>query len=93
MKKTALVLALLVLLVPVATFAEDGAAIFKSKCQMCHGADGAKLAKANLSAAGVQGKTDAQLVTFLTTDAKHKTKVTDEATAKALVTFIRTLKK
>ncbi|HVR40317.1 MAG TPA: c-type cytochrome [Thermoanaerobaculia bacterium] len=76
-----------------ASFAEDGAAIFKARCAMCHGADGAKMAKANLSSAGIQGKSDADLVKFLTTDAKHKAKVADEATAKALVMFIRTLKK
>ena len=92
MKKTALLLAILILAAPLA-MAADGAATFKAKCQMCHGADGAKNAKANLSGAGVQGKTDAQLVTFLTTNDKHKSKVGDEATAKALVAFIRTLKK
>lgn len=92
MKKTALVLAILILAAPLA-LAADGAATFKAKCQMCHGPDGAKMAKANLSGAGVQGKTDADLVKFLTTNDKHKAKVGDEATAKALVAFIRTLKK
>ena len=92
MKKTALLLAILILAAPLA-MAADGAATFKAKCQMCHGPDGAKMAKANLSGAGVQGKTDADLVKFLTTNDKHKAKVGDEATAKALVAFIRTLKK
>ena len=92
MKKTALLLVILILAAPLA-MAQDGAATFKGKCQMCHGADGAKMAKANLSGDAVQGKTDAQLVTFLTTNDKHKSKVGDEATAKALVAFIRTLKK
>ena len=91
MKKTALLLAILMLAAPLAM--ADGAATFKAKCQMCHGPDGAKMAKANLSGAAVQGKTDAQLETFLTTNDKHKSKVGDAATAKDLVKFIRTLKK
>jgi len=93
MKKTAMLIAIAMLLVPVATFAEDGAAFFKAKCQMCHGPDGAKMAKANLSGAAVQGKSDADLLKFLTNDAKHKPRAVNEANAKALVAFIRTLKK
>jgi len=93
MKKTTITVVLIaVLAFPIAAFA-DGAAVFTAKCQMCHGADGKKMAKADLSGAAIQGKSDADLVKFLTTDAKHKTKVADEATAKALVTFLRTLKK
>ena len=92
MKKTAILIAIAMLLAPMAMYAQDGAATFKAKCQMCHGADGKKMAKADLSGAAVQGKSDAELVKFLTTDAKHKSKVGDEATAKALVTFLRTLK-
>lgn len=93
MKKTAFVIAIILIMAPLASFADDGAATFKAKCAMCHGADGTKMAKANLSSADIQGKSDADLVKFLTTDAKHKAKVADEATAKALVTFVRTLKK
>lgn len=94
MKKTTIVsiLTLALILVPLAA-AADGAATFDAKCKMCHGADGKKLVKADLSGAVVQGQTDAALVKFLTTDAKHKAKVGDEAAAKALVTFLRTLKK
>ena len=92
MKKTALLLALVMLAAPLA-FAADGAATFKAKCQMCHGPDGAKMAAHNLAGPGVQGKSDADLVKFLTTDSKHKPRAGDEATAKALVAFIRTLKK
>lgn len=95
MKKTTIasLLVLAVLLVPVVALADAGATTFDAKCKVCHGADGKKLAKADLSSAAIQGKTDADLVKFLTTDAKHKTKVADEASAKALVTFLRTLKK
>jgi mono/diheme cytochrome c family protein len=78
---------------PQAAWAADGAAVFTAKCKMCHGVDGKKLAKADLSGATIQAKSDADLVKFLTNDAKHKTKVGDEATAKALVAFLRTLKK
>jgi len=93
MKKVAMLIALAMLIVPVAAFAEDGAALFKAKCQMCHGPDGAKMAKANLSGPGVQGKSDADLVKFLSNDAKHKPRAGGEANAKALVAFLRTLKK
>ena len=87
MKKTAVLLATIILLSPVAMFAEDGAAVYAAKCKMCHGADGAKIAKADLS------KPEADLVKFVTTDAKHKTKVADEATAKAVITYFKSLKK
>lgn len=93
MKRTTVILiaAIAILSFPMAALADDGG--FAAKCKMCHGADGRKLAKADLSSAAVQGKDDATLVKFLTTDSKHKTKVADAAAAKALVTFLRTLKK
>ena len=93
MKKTTIVWMLILglLIVPVAAFADQ--AVFDAKCKACHGADGKKLAKADLSGGTIQAKSDADLVKFLTTDAKHKTKVADEATAKAIVAFLRTLKK
>ncbi len=84
MKKTALILAT-VLLVP-AAFAGDAKTTYEAKCKMCHGADGKKMAKANF------GKPEAELVTHLTTDAKHKSRVADEAAAKELVAYIKTLK-
>lgn len=93
MKKTALLIAIVMLVVPVVASAEDGAALFKAKCQMCHGPDGAKMAKANLSGADVQKLSDADLVKFLTTNTAHKPRAGNEANAKALVAFIRTLKK
>ena len=89
MKKTAIFLLLAMIIMPVAAYA-DAAATYKAKCQMCHGADGKKLAKANLVTAAA--KPEAELVTFLTTDAKHKSKVADQATAKELVKFLKTLK-
>lgn len=88
MKKTAIALMLAMTMVPVTAFA-DAAADYKAKCQMCHGADGKKSAKADLTKLD---KPEADLVKFLTSDAKHKTKVADEASAKALVAFLKTLK-
>lgn len=96
-KTTAFVLMLsLVCLVSVPLFAaEDGAALFKAKCAACHGPDGKKLAKADLGSAAIQGKTDADLEKFVAENPKHNFKakgVTDEQ-LKAVVVFLRTLKK
>lgn len=92
MKKTAIFLMIAMMLAPIAAYADAGADTFKAKCQMCHGADGKKVAKADLTSADIQGKAEADLVKFLTTDAKHKSKVADEAAAKAVVAFVKTLK-
>jgi mono/diheme cytochrome c family protein len=96
MKRTTvfiLITSLILLAVP--AMAEDGAALFKAKCAACHGPDGTKMAKANLSSAEVQGKADTDLVTFVGTNAKHnfKTKGLTDDQIKAIVTFLRTLKK
>lgn len=92
MKKTTLVaiVTLSLILLPTAAMADDAAALFQTKCKSCHGADGKKLAKADLASIT---KDDATLIQYLTTDAKHKSKVPDEATAKQLVAFLKTLKK
>ena len=96
MKKTATILILMLLAaIALPAMAEDGAAIYKAKCAACHGADGAKMAKANLGSAAIQAKTDADLVTFIGTNPKHnflKKNVTDDQ-IKALVAHLRTLKK
>ena len=90
MKKTATILILMLLAaIALPAMAEDGAALYKAKCAACHGPDGAKMAKANLT---TMAKTEAEIVTFLTTNDKHKTKV-DEAGAKAVATFVKSLKK
>ncbi len=94
MRKTTIALLTLTLLVlPTAAFANDAAAIFEAKCKACHGADGTKLVKADLTSAAIQGKSEAELAKYLTTNAKHKSKVPDEATAKALAAFVKSLKK
>jgi cytochrome c553 len=87
MKRTALLLATIILLAPMALFASDGQTTYDAKCKMCHGPDGAKVAKADLS------KPDAELVKFIMTDAKHKSKAGDEATAKAAIAYMKSLKK
>lgn len=91
MKRTALLVAFVILISPMAVFAADdlvatGAKIFaEKKCAMCHGA---KLEKKAIDLT----KDEATLVKFLTTDAKHKAKVADEAAAKALIAYLKTLK-
>lgn len=80
--------------------AADGAAVFKAKCAMCHGADGKKVNKAtgvrDLTSAEVQKQSDADLVK-ITADGKgkmpaYKSKLSaDEITA--VVAHIRALAK
>jgi cytochrome c len=74
--------------------AEDGAALYKAKCAACHGPDGKKMAKADLSSAAVQGLADTELVTFVGENAKHNftKKGLSADQIKAVVTFLRTLK-
>lgn len=86
MKKTALVLVIAILLVPASMFADEAKTTFDAKCKMCHGA--------NLEKKAIDtSKADAVLVKHLLSDAKHKSKVADEAAAKALVTYIKSIKK
>lgn len=86
MKKTALLLVIAILLVPVSMFGQDAKTTFEAKCKMCHGA--------NLEKKAIDTtKADDVLVKFLTTNEKHKNKVADEDAAKALVTYIKSIKK
>jgi mono/diheme cytochrome c family protein len=93
MKKTALILIVCVALLPLSAYADQ--ALYKAKCQACHGPDGKKLAKADLSTATIQDKSDDDLAKFIATNAKHnfKTKGLTDDQIKSLVTFVRTLKK
>jgi mono/diheme cytochrome c family protein len=81
--------------------AQDAAALFKSKCAGCHGADGTgsamgkKMGAHDFTSADVQGMTDAQLADTIT---KGKNKMPKYASlspdeVKGLVAYIRTLKK
>ena len=81
----------------------DGAALYKSKCALCHGADGAgqtpmgkNMKLRDLRSADVQKQTDAELAKWIA-DGKgkmpaYKSKMSAEE-INALVAFIRTLKK
>lgn len=83
--------------------AADGAATFKAKCAMCHGADGTgntQMGKAmglkDLGSADVQKQSDADLTTIVT-KGKGKMpafggKISDEDIS-AVVKYVRTLKK
>jgi cytochrome c6 len=94
--------AAILLIVPAAFAAADGAALYKAKCAMCHGADGAGLTPMgksmklrDLRSPEVQKQTDAEL-TKVTADGKgkmpaYKGKLTD-AEISALVAHMRTLK-
>ncbi|HVR40318.1 MAG TPA: c-type cytochrome [Thermoanaerobaculia bacterium] len=98
MKKTTITILMLITiaLLPVASFAaEDGAVLYNGKCANCHGADGKKLGKADLTIQPVQAKSDADLITFVSTNAKHNftRKGLTPDQIKAVVTFVRTLAK
>lgn len=75
--------------------AQNGEALYKSKCAMCHGADGSKLASHNLQAADAQKLSDAEMSTIITAG-KGKMPPTKSLKAEdvtAVVTYVRTLKK
>jgi len=94
--------AAILLIVPAAFAAADGAALYKAKCASCHGADGSgqtAMGKAmklrDLRSPEVQKQSDAEL-TKVTADGKgkmpaYKGKLTD-AEISALVAHMRTLK-
>ncbi len=106
MKKISLmvfvVLALALVAMPALAQA-DGAATFKGKCTMCHGADGSgdtamgkKVAAADLRDAKVQSKADDELISTVI-KGKNKMPAFEEKLSpeqiKAVIAFIRTLKK
>ena len=99
-----LTLAVITLALPLmADSGPDGAAIFKGKCAMCHGADGKgqtsmgkSLKLRDLGSADVQKQTDAELIA-ITTNGKgkmpaYKGKLSD-GDIKAVVVAIRDLAK
>ena len=86
-----------VLSLPQSANAQDAsAALFKSKCAMCHGADGKKTAGHDFTSAGVQKESDADLTAVITNGKppkmpKYGDKLKPEE-IKGLVAYIRTLK-
>jgi mono/diheme cytochrome c family protein len=100
--RTTIIIAILALLA-MPLLAEDGAALFKAKCAMCHGPDGSgqtpvgkSLKVRNLGSADVQKQSDEELMKTIL-DGKNKMPANkgklSEAELKALVAHIRTLKK
>jgi cytochrome c6 len=93
----------MLLLLPLPLHAQDGAALFKSKCASCHGATGkgdTPVGKAlklrDLGSEDVQKQSDPEL-TEITANGKgkmpaYKDKLTSEQ-IQQLVAFMRTLKK
>jgi len=98
MKRSIIVLTVIALLSMscVAWAAEDGAAIYKSKCAACHGADGA--GKVGPAVKGT-ALTDAQIADLLTKGTAGKKAphgkavagLTDDQ-AKAVATYVKSLK-
>ncbi len=106
-RATVITLILFVFVLALPAMAQDGAALFGTKCAVCHGKTGAgdtPIAKAkgikNLGSADVQKLNDAELTDMIANGGKNKTKghdfkakgLTDDQ-IKSLVDFIRTLKK
>ena len=101
MKKTTITILVLVaafIFSAVASAAVDGAVVFKQKCLACHGANatGAR----DLGGPAVQKLTDEQLADFIANGGpskkpahSFKAKGLTDADVKALVAYIRTLKK
>ena len=100
----AIAITALSLFITASAFAADGAAIYKATCASCHGANGdgqttaigKKMNLRHLGSPEVQKQTDAELYAW-TADGKNKMPAykskLSEAEIKALVAFMRTLKK
>jgi mono/diheme cytochrome c family protein len=76
--------------------AQDGAALYKAKCAMCHGADGSKISAHNLQAEGAQKLSDADLAAVITNGKPPKmppSKSLKPDEVSAVVAYVRTLKK
>ena len=88
----------LFILIPNLSWAEDGAALYKAKCAMCHGPDGAGKPAAkipSLVSDEAKKKSDADLTKAVAETAKHPAPVKGLSAddAKAVVAFVRSLQK
>ena len=88
----------LFILIPNLSWAEDGAAIFKGKCAMCHGADAAgkpAMKAPSLISDEAKKKSDADLTKAVTGTAKHTpaVKALGADDVKAVVAYVRSLQK
>jgi mono/diheme cytochrome c family protein len=88
----------LFILIPNLAWAEDGAALYKAKCAVCHGADGAgkpAVKAPSLISDEAKKKTDEELAKVVETNPKHaalaKTLTADQV--KAIVAAVRDLQK
>ncbi|MGB8116586.1 MAG: cytochrome c, partial [Candidatus Sulfotelmatobacter sp.] len=88
----------LFVLIPNLSWAQDGAAIYKTKCAMCHGADAAGKPAAkipSLLSDEAKKQSDADLTKAITDTAKHpagvKSLPADDV--KGIVAYIRSLQK
>jgi len=92
-------IALLVAAPILLTAAENGAALYESKCGMCHGAKGEGNSAAQMPAVNNTKMTVEQLVAYLTKGDKTKTIHADPISdlnadqAKAIAEFVKNLKK
>ena len=78
-------------------FAADGAATFKAKCAVCHGADGSKVIPAMgvkpLNTPDVKAKSEAQIAdVILKGQGKMKAQSVSPEDAKAVAGFVKSLK-
>ena len=101
MKTVSTVLALVLLVAAPLTLlaAEDGAALFKSKCAMCHGEKGEGKAAMNMPAVKGTAMTAEQIATYLTKGESGKKPPhanpingVNEAQAKAIADCVKALK-
>jgi mono/diheme cytochrome c family protein len=88
----------LFILIPNLSWAEDGAALYKAKCAMCHGPDAAGKPAAkipSLVSDEAKKKSDADLTKAVAETAKHPAPVKGLSAddAKAVVTYVRSLQK
>jgi cytochrome c6 len=91
----------IVISIPLSAAAQDGSALFKSKCAGCHAADGTgsamgkKMGAHDFTTADVQGMSDAQLTDIITNGKNKMPKYASlkPEEIKSLVAYIRTLKK
>src|SRR5271157_4181335 len=88
----------LFILIPNLSWAEDGAALYKAKCAMCHGADAAgkpAMKAPSLISDEAKKKSDADLTKAVAETAKHTPAVKSLAAddVKAVISYIRSLQK
>lgn len=88
----------LFILIPNLAWAEDGAALYKAKCAMCHGPDGAGKPAAKIPSLltdEVKAKSDDDITKFLASNPKHAAvaKALNPDQTKAVIGFVRELQK